>query len=233
MKKDGCVIFTDGSARGNPGPAGWGAIIFADGKVREIGGASPKATNNQMELAAAIEALRACKEEKNINVYSDSSYVLNGITSWVNGWQKNGWMTASKKPVENKELWQELVSVSADKEITWCKVEGHAGVPGNERCDEIATAFADGREHNLFAGRMEDYGVDIFTVEATAQKEARSSSQKKSSAKAYSYISKVNGVVYTDKTWAQCLSRVSGVSGARFKKALSKSEEDRIIREFS
>lgn len=138
-------IYTDGSARGNPGPGGWAAVFVMEGKEIEIGGRSDHATNNQMELQGAIEALRYCKNNnlENIEIVSDSKYVILGITEWIVGWQKNGWRNAAKKPVVNRELWEELHALNQAIKPKWSYVEGHAGHEHNERADIIATSFAD------------------------------------------------------------------------------------------
>jgi len=146
MKKNEIIIYTDGAARGNPGPAGWGAVVFVDGKKFEIGGRAYKATNNQMELIACIEALKflkKCKSIGQIEIFCDSKYVILGITEWIFNWQKNNWRNAAKKPVLNKELWQELFELTEKFKIKWIYVEGHTGIKYNERADEIATSFAD------------------------------------------------------------------------------------------
>ena len=146
MKKDQIIIYTDGAARGNPGPAGWGAVIFTGGKKFEIGGRTDKATNNQMELLASIEALKFLKKHKivgPVEIFCDSKYVILGITEWIFNWQKNNWRNAAKKPVLNKELWQELFELTKEFEIKWIYVEGHSGIEHNERADVIATSFAD------------------------------------------------------------------------------------------
>lgn len=147
MEKARTIIYTDGAARGNPGKAGWGAILIDGKKVFEIGGASKHATNNQMELTGPIEALKHIKKtEKNVSIeiFSDSKYVILGITEWIFNWQKNNWRNAAKKTVLNKELWEELYELSKLFKIKWIYVEGHCGHKWNERADEIATNFADG-----------------------------------------------------------------------------------------
>lgn len=146
MQKDKVIIYTDGAARGNPGPAGWGAVIMYDGKKYEIGGRSNHATNNQMELSAPIEAFKFIKS-KNINlpieIFSDSKYVILGITEWITNWMKNNWRNAAKKPVVNRELWEELYVLNQEMNPKWHYVEGHNGDMNNERADIIATSFAD------------------------------------------------------------------------------------------
>ncbi len=152
MKKDKIVIYTDGAARGNPGEAGWGAILINGNKIFEMGGYSKHATNNQMELSGPIEALKYLQKNKiniPVEIFSDSKYVILGITEWIFNWQKNNWRNAAKKPVLNKELWQELYSLTEQFKIKWIYVAGHNGDKWNERADEIATNFADGNEIEL------------------------------------------------------------------------------------
>jgi len=161
--KEKISIFTDGSSKGNPGPGGWGAIIVGDKKVIELGGRDSHTTNNRMELTAVIEALKYTNQnfkDISLEIHTDSEYVGKGMKEWIFSWQKNNWRTAAKKPVLNKELWQELILLSSGKEISWIYVAGHVGIPANERCDEIASAFADGEPLSLFKGKLSDYKVD-------------------------------------------------------------------------
>ena len=136
-------IYTDGACRGNPGIGGWGAIIQFQNNSKELFGGRAETTNNQMEMQAVIEGLKALKEPCRIILYTDSKYVIDGITTWIHGWKKNNWKTASKKPVKNMELWQELDQLVNQHEITWKWVKGHAGIPGNERADELANKGID------------------------------------------------------------------------------------------
>ncbi|WP_033067838.1 ribonuclease HI [Thalassospira australica] len=131
-------IYTDGACSGNPGPGGWGAILRFKGVEKEMSGGDPETTNNRMEMMAAISALEALKRPCVIDVYTDSSYVRDGITKWIFGWQKRGWKTADKKPVKNVELWQRLLKALEPHQVEWHWVKGHAGHPENERCDELA-----------------------------------------------------------------------------------------------
>ncbi len=229
-------IFTDGSSRGNPGPGGWGAVlVFSDDsgkmKVDELGGGDKKTTNNKMELTAAIKALKRFTEGT-FTVYTDSSYLINGITKWVHGWQKNNWITGAKQQVLNQDLWKELITASTGKKITWSYVAGHAGIPANERCDEIATAFADEVTIDLYKGALSEYSIDTnnFSGHLIGEKKTSNKSAKaRSKATAYSYLSMVDDVIKTHKTWAECEKRVKGQSGAKYKKALSEIEEKEII----
>lgn len=152
MQTDKIIIYTDGAARGNPGKAGWGVAVLKDGKeLFEAGGRSEHATNNQMELTAAIEAMRYLKNNKidEAVIFADSKYVILGITEWIFGWQKNGWRNAAKKPVVNRELWEELWTLSQGLKLKWEYVEGHSGDKWNDRVDLIATSFADGEPVEL------------------------------------------------------------------------------------
>ncbi|MBM4291519.1 MAG: ribonuclease HI [Deltaproteobacteria bacterium] len=132
------VIYTDGACSGNPGPGGWGALLRSGAHERELCGGEPQTTNNRMELLAAIEALEALKFRCAVTLYTDSTYVQQGIESWIVGWRKKGWRTASGEPVKNKDLWVRLDAARAPHEVAWRWVKGHAGHPGNERADELA-----------------------------------------------------------------------------------------------
>lgn len=157
-KENKITIYTDGAARGNPGNAGWGAILLMGNKIFEIGGASEHATNNQMELAAPIEALKYLKSKMpktvfDIEIVSDSKYVILGITEWIFNWQKNNWRNAAKKPVLNRELWEELYGLTKDFKPSWAYVKGHDGNKWNVRADEIATSFADNNPVKLISAK--------------------------------------------------------------------------------
>jgi ribonuclease HI len=132
------VIYTDGACSGNPGPGGWGAVLQSQGREKEMYGSDPLTTNNRMELMAAIAALEALKRPTTVSLHTDSTYLLNGITKWVPGWQRNGWKTAAKKPVKNDDLWRRLIEAMSPHDVTWEWVKGHAGDPGNERADALA-----------------------------------------------------------------------------------------------
>ncbi len=136
-------IFTDGACRGNPGPGGWGALMRFQGKEREIWGGELETTNNQMELKAAIEALKRLKEPCKITLTTDSEYVRKGITEWLANWKNKAWKNAQRKPVKNKELWQELDALTEQHEIQWHWVKGHSGHPENDRADELANKGID------------------------------------------------------------------------------------------
>ena len=133
------TIYTDGACSGNPGPGGWGAILMYKGNKKEISGGKENTTNNVMELTAVIEALKLLKFPCKVNLYSDSAYVVNAfLQKWINNWQKNNWKTADKQDVKNKELWQELLTLTKTHQVTFIKVKGHADNEYNNRCDELA-----------------------------------------------------------------------------------------------
>ena len=136
-------IYTDGACRGNPGPGGWGALLRSAGAERELHGGEQDTTNNRMELLAAIEGLAALKRACRVDLYTDSQYLRKGITEWMAGWKRNGWKTASRKPVKNQDLWQRLDAEAARHEISWHWVKGHSGHPENERADELANRGID------------------------------------------------------------------------------------------
>jgi ribonuclease HI len=133
-------IFTDGACSGNPGPGGWGAILRYNGVEKELSGGEAETTNNRMELRAAIEALNALKQPCEIDLHTDSNYVRDGISGWIEGWKRNGWRTADRKPVKNAELWQALDEARRRHKVHWHWVRGHAGHPENERADALARA---------------------------------------------------------------------------------------------
>lgn len=133
-------IFTDGACSGNPGPGGWGAVLRYNGTEKELKGGEAATTNNRMELKAATEALNALKEPCEVDLYTDSNYVREGISGWIHGWKRNGWKTSANKPVKNVELWQALDEACKRHKIHWHWVKGHAGHPENERADALARA---------------------------------------------------------------------------------------------
>ncbi len=152
MKPNKIIIYTDGAARGNPGPAGWGAAILLGDKVFELGGRSDHATNNQMELMAAIEGLKYLKKHKidlPVEIFADSKYVIHGATEWIHGWLKNNWINSAKKAVMNRELWEDLHKLTQEFKPKWHYVKGHSGDKWNDRVDEIATTFADKEQIQL------------------------------------------------------------------------------------
>lgn len=233
--KDKILLFTDGASKGNPGCGGWGAVIVKpDGQVREIGASNAAATNNQMELTAVIEALRATLDTKGgLVVATDSSYVVQGIQKWIIRWKANNWRTVSGQAVSNQALWQELDSLVERRKnlgsVEWMHVYGHVGIPGNEKADRIADAFAKQGQPSLFNGSLEDYDIDPYELNVTAQNLEKKKRSKKT---AFSYLSLVNGAFRRHKTWKECEDCVKGRPGAKFKKALSEQEELAIMKQW-
>ena len=136
-------IFTDGACKGNPGPGGWGAVIRYGKHEKEISGGDPDTTNNRMELSATIQALKILIEPCEVKLHTDSRYVIDGITKWIHGWQRNGWKNASKQPVSNIDLWHDLIEATARHQVEWIWVKGHNGHPENERADRLASDAAE------------------------------------------------------------------------------------------
>lgn len=136
-------IWTDGACKGNPGIGGWGALLRSGEHSKELFGGERSTTNNRMELTAVVEALRALKQPSGVTVHTDSSYVMNGMKTWIAGWKRNGWQTSARKPVKNVDLWQALDAEVARHQVQWVWVKGHAGDPGNERADQLANDGVD------------------------------------------------------------------------------------------
>jgi len=231
------VVFTDGAAKGNPGPGGWAAVVaMPGGRVRELGGGSSHTTNNRMELSGPIEAIAHLEATPGrIAVYTDSTYVIRGITEWIQSWQRRGWKTIDGKDVQNRDLWEQLWALVRDRteRIEWHYVRGHIGIPGNERVDEIANAFALNKDPGLYEGPIADYPVNILDIPADTgvpQSSGDSSSGSAKNRKPFSYLSVVDGVPMRHATWPECEQRVKGRSGARFKKALSAADEAAILK---
>lgn len=231
--KNDIVIFCDGACSGNPGPGGWGSIIASPHFVKELGGGEAQTTNNRMELLALIESFLFL-QKKGVNdsayVYSDSVYVLKGITQWIWGWKKRGWKTGEGSEVSNQDLWQRLdtlVTAYGPKKIQWGHVRGHKGIPGNERCDEIAVSYSQGTTAYLYDGSRNQYTVPIEDLpEDTSIPDWKSSKASKGPA---TYLSYVRGDLKVHKTWSECEARVKGVSGAKFKKVTSSEEQAEVL----
>ncbi len=227
------TIFSDGASRGNPGRGGWGSIISFNGEILEIGGREDKTTNNRMELTAVVSALSGIKDSRadGVIVFTDSSYVLNGATKWIHGWKRNGWKKADKSDVLNKDLWEKLDFYLEKMNVEWNLVAGHAGVAGNERCDVIATSYADNVEIYLYQGSSSKYPIDIKNIAPLAVN--KSSDNGRSKLKAYSYLSLVDGELQKHSTWADCENRVRGVKGAKYRKSISPEDEMQIIKDWN
>jgi ribonuclease HI len=231
------IVFTDGAAKGNPGPGGWGAIVVTpDGHVTELGGGSPYTTNNKMELSGAIASLQHVAGRPGpVAIYTDSTYVIHGITQWVWGWRRRGWKTAQGGDVLNRELWEELsslVGARARGDLEWHWVRGHVGTPGNERADQISVAFALQQSADLYVGSLDGYALPILQLPddtSLPKRPVGSSPVAKTKTAAYSYLSVVSGIPMRHVTWAECEQRVKGQPGARFKKATSAADEAAIL----
>lgn len=233
-------IYTDGSSLGNPGPGGWGAVmLFPDDYVKELGGGETHTTNNKMELTAILRALEAVAEEnQSIEIFSDSRYAIQGITGWVFNWEKNNWLTKQKEEVLNRDIWQKLLEVKKriekeGRQISFTYVPGHVDHAGNERADDIARGFAEKGTVSLFEGKLEDSklaGKELTVDVEMLQK--RKNTKSRSRAKAYSYLSLVNGELQKHGMWSECEARVKGVAGAKYKKAISKEDEMQILKEW-
>ena len=238
MSERQVVVFTDGASKGNPGPGGWGVIIvWPDGRVTELGGGSVQTTNNKMELTGAIEALSRLRGTSGpVSIYTDSTYVIQGIRGWVHGWKRRGWKTAAGTDVLNRELWERLDDLATSRgprAIAWHYVRGHVGIPGNERVDEIADSFAIQKPVPLYDGPLTGYPVPILDLPDDTTIPARSTPSSGSGTTkgvAYSYLSVVDGKPMRHATWRECEQRVKGRSGARFKKAMSQAEQEAILR---
>ena len=227
--------FSDGAAKGNPGPGGWGTVIATpDGQVVERGGGAALTTNNQMEMLAVIEGLIFLRRTSgDLMVFSDSAYVLRGISSWIYGWLRRGFINAQGEPVANTDLWRQLWELVTERKklgpLSWHYLRGHSGIPGNERVDVIASAFARGETPALYRGSLLQYDHAIYDLpEDTSIPETDFSHIKEKKA-AYSYLSLVDGQLMIHPNWAQCEARVKGRSGAKFKKAMSEDEERQIL----
>jgi len=232
---DAIVVFSDGAAKGNPGPGGWGAIVVTpDGAVTELGAGAAHATNNQMELTGVISALQYLRSRPGrIALHTDSTYVIRGITQWIHGWRRRGWTTAEGKPVLNRDLWETLLALVAARGrggVAWHYVRGHADIPGNVRADEIAVGFAAGQPVDLYRGALLHYPIAIHDLpDDTSLPAPRANRTSTAKAAPYSYLSLVNGQPARHTSWADCERRVKGVSGARFKKAVSAADEAAIL----
>lgn len=223
------TIFTDGASSGNPGPGGWAAVVRHGDEVTELGGYEAKTTNNRMELTAVIRALEFVVEHhlssSPVTLYTDSSYVANGIKSWLKGWQMRGWTNKLGDPIANVDLWKESVPVLREINLNIVTVSGHSGIPGNERCDEIATGYSKGASVHLYHGAYADYHHNLETTAVDAKKKA---SKTRGGQKAFSYLSLVDGKLVIHSNWNDCKARVEGTKGARYKKSVSKEDEDSI-----
>ncbi|MGE3537548.1 MAG: ribonuclease HI [Candidatus Tectimicrobiota bacterium] len=224
----GHIAYTDGACLGNPGPGGWGVRLFSpDGQVCELGGREAETTNNRMEIQAAISALQVVQGQPQVTIYTDSQYLINGITKWLPAWRRRDWLTATQTPVKNRDLWQ-ILDTLHHRGVRWRHVRGHSGDPNNERVDSIARNCAMGHCPVLFcgpAGAPDDPvplpdpvpPPPVFGVELPAPLPAFKVGTVR-------YISLVQGQVALDSTWAACEARVRGKPGARYRKVRTPEE---------
>ncbi len=221
------ILFTDGACLGNPGPGGWGFILATeDGRIIERGGHESSTTNNRMELMAVLHGL-AQITQGSVTVFLDSTYVLKGATEWRFGWRNRGWTTSTGEPVANTELWQDLDDLlnklaRARVELKFQHVLGHAGIPGNERVDAIASAFARRESPPLFDGKHDNYDIDLSQIKPTQTKDTKKSTTQKG--KPIGYISFVDDEFLVHADWSSCERRVHGRTGARYRKVFSEEE---------
>jgi ribonuclease HI len=245
MTENEIIIYCDGACSGNPGQGGWGSIVIFSDSIIELGGYESQATNNQMEILAAIRALEFVQKQKlavtKITVYTDSSYLINAITNWIFGWLKNNWVTSEGDPVKNKEYFHELLGLVKNLElakIDWRYVPGHQGVLGNERVDQIAVAFSKGENTgiNLYQGPKQGYPYpEIFAFDCSKVQKTTSvlDGKNKKNKKAIGYLALVSGQLFSFKTWEECSKVVQGRSGAKYKKFSSKEEAQDILKSWN
>lgn len=214
------VIFTDGATSGNPGPGGWGTIVSSMSEVIELGGFEASTTNNRMELMALIEGLARVEKLSagSITIYCDSSYVIDGAKKNLPNWKNRNWKTLQGEPVKNQDLWQRLDPLLKVGPIEWKLIPGHRGIPGNERCDEIAVSYSQGVKPALFHGKKENYRIQLDQIPTVTKKSEPI------------YLSFLNGKLEHHKTWAECEARVKGQKNVRFKKVFSKEEEEEVLK---
>lgn len=239
------VVFTDGAAKGNPGPGGWGAVIcVARAAVCELGAFGGHTTNNRMEMTAALEALAWLRgsgqsHALDVVIVTDSTYLIRGVTQWMASWKRRGWKTTEGTDVANRDLWEALGGALAQTaegrcKVQWRHVRGHAGIPGNERADAIASGFAAGTAVVLYEGPRAAYGIDLDAAGGRRRVTAESTAGGKVVSKKarYTYLSVVDGVPARHLNWPDCERRVKGRSGARFKKAAGAADEKTILAEW-
>ncbi len=236
---DKIVIYGDGACSGNPGPGGWGSIVISSSHVEELAGSHPQTTNNRMEMTAVLKALQFCDanwaQNKLIQIFifTDSIYLIRGITQWIFGWKKRGWKTTANEEVSNQDLWEDLDRVivklknlNPKVELKWNFVKGHAGDPGNERCDELAVAGSKKDYIDLYQGPPVSYRFDTTILPEI--KDLPDMKKKDDAAtKSAWYISYVNGVISKHQTWKECEALVKG-RAAKFKKVSSELEEEQV-----
>jgi len=223
------IVFTDGACQGNPGPGGWAAIVASpEGEVWELGGGTQNTTNNRMELQATLEALLSIPEASaatKVLLYTDSKYVIQGITEWIHGWEARGWLTKDGKDVSHKDLWLNLKSAvnKLTIPVEWKHIAGHSAFPGNERCDRIAVAYTRGGDAGLYRGPRQKYLVDLTSLPVDLPPGHRVPPKDPF------YLSVIDGQIFRDRDWPTCEARVKGRQGVKFKKVRDTDEESRVL----
>lgn len=228
------IVYSDGACSGNPGTGGWGSILIFGDKVIELGGGDRQTTNNKMELMGVISSLQyllqmSLPKSTPVCVYTDSVYVIRGITQWVYGWSRRGWKTAEGQAVANQDHWQELMSLVKNFKLEFKYVAGHKGIAGNERCDEIAVAFSKSNPIQLYNGSRGHYHFDVNQLPPDVPLPEMNGKPGEKKV-AYSYLSLVGTLPMRHKDWPSCERRVKGQAGAKFKKAMSEQEETEILK---
>ena len=227
------LIYSDGACSGNPGPGGWAFIHWNpnDDGVFEGSGFENNTTNNRMEMTASLEALRRVPANDSVILYTDSVYVIRGITQWVFGWKKRAWKTAEGNEVINRDLWERLLNACFQKKIDWRYIPGHKGFPGNERVDVLAVAQSQRTPLAPYSGPSAHYHFKLFPLpEKIPLPEMKNNNGKSEDKSKIFYLSYVNGVLVRHKTWEQCQACVKGVSQARFKKVTSNEEAQSVVK---
>ena len=230
------LIYTDGACSGNPGPGGFGAIVSYSDQAYELGGYEPQTTNNRMEMMAAIAALESLKgrldQGTHVILYTDSVYVIRGMTQWIFGWMRRGWKNAEGQEVTNRDLWIRLNDVVKLFRVDWRFIRGHKGIAGNERCDEIAVAFSHKESIFLYQGTKAEYSFDLDQLpqaEPLPEFKSQGGGSKEAKSPAW-YLSLISGKVTKYSTWKDCEAAVKGRPGVKFKKVTSQSEEDELLK---
>jgi ribonuclease HI len=225
-KERDLIIYTDGACSGNPGPGGWAAILIRGPERREIGGREEHTTNNRMEMQAAIEGLRLARPGETVHVVTDSRYLHDGISQWIHGWKRRGWRRADGGEVLNRELWEELDRLTRRPglRVSWEHVRGHAGHLLNERCDELATAFARNAQPELRSTGASDPPVEPRPAETLAVPPPAEATSIPDPRRFPVYVSVIGEEVSVHDTWDQCDARVRGRPGARHKKVRTPAE---------
>lgn len=233
------ALFTDGACSGNPGPGGWACVLaLPEGRAQELAGREAPTTNNRMEMRAVLEGLRAVRALPGpVVVHTDSTYVLGGMTKWLAGWKRRGWLTAAGEPVKNEDLWRaldELRDARGRGGVQWRWVRGHDGHDANERCDELAVALSKGRPVALYDGPLLAYPYGSLAPspeEALPESRPRATGPGAAAASGpATYLSLVDGRLERHDVWKDCEARVKGRGGARFKKVRTAQEERAVLK---